>query len=162
MSRSEFYRDDTIQKAYTAKKLLDLAYLIQGQAAEVYRARGMVFPVICSSTLLRLADAGPASVTQIAAVLEHPHQTITQHLNALIKLGIAEKRPDESDKRRFEFHLTPFGEEQAALLKSYNAAAARVFTELDEALSVTLSAVLDGGITALKEHPLAARFEGLD
>lgn len=162
MTRLEFYKDDTIQKAYTAKKLLDLAYLIQGQAAEVYRARGMVFPVICSSTLLRLANAGPASVTQIASVLEHPHQTITQHLNALIKLGIAEKRQDESDKRRFEFHLTPFGVEQAALLAAYNTAAARVFTDLDEALSVTLSSVLDEGMAALKERPLAARFEGLD
>ena len=158
MSRAKFYNSDVIRKAYTAKKLLDLAYLIIGQAADVYVRKGMMFPVICSSTLLRLSRDGPASVTEIARDLQHPHQTIAQHLATLTKLGIAEKRPDETDRRRFEFHLTRVGEEQAALLEQYNLDAAEVFRTLDADIDVDLGAVLDAAFAALERTPMTERF----
>jgi DNA-binding MarR family transcriptional regulator len=160
MSVSKFYTNETINKAYTAKKLLDLSYLIQQQAAAVYTAKGMVFPVICSSTLLRLAAGGPGSVTDIAQVLEHPHQTIAKHLATLEKLGIVGKQPDPQDRRRTEYHLTAFGQDQAALLHAYNREAAQVFSDLDAEISTDLSAALDTAITSLKGKSFAARFAG--
>lgn len=158
MARSEFYRSKIIQKAYTAKKLLDLAYLIIDQVADVYVQKGMIFPVICSSTLLFLSKRGPASVTEIARVLEHPHQTIAQHLATLGKLGIVKKRQDKTDKRRSEYHLTQTGVKQAALLDNYNLQAAEVFQSLDEDVAVDLARVLDASMAALKKWPMADRF----
>ena len=158
MSKSNFYDSDTIKKAYTAKKLLDLAYLITTQVTEVYVQKGMIFPVICSSTLLCLSTTGPASVTEIARVLHHPHQTVAQHLRTLIKLGIVEKRQDQTDKRRSEYHLTPVGLEQAQLLNNYNVQAADVFKSLDEDIEANLGKLLDAGVEALNKRTMAERF----
>ena len=71
-----------------AKKLLDLSYLFQSQVSQVYRKEGM----ICSFTLLFLSSHGPASITEVAQALEHPHQTVAQHFKTLGELGIVQTR----------------------------------------------------------------------
>lgn len=158
MSKKNFYDTDTIQKAYTAKKLADLINLIVQQVTPVYGQMGMVFPVICSSTLLCLSTRGPASVTEIARLLHHPHQTVAQHLRILTGLGIIEKQPDPNDKRRSEYHLTDLGLKQAALLGTYNLRAADVFQSLSDDINVDLPAVLDAGVKALTKRTMEDRF----
>ncbi|MDG1827501.1 MAG: MarR family transcriptional regulator [Henriciella sp.] len=161
MEQPQFYDSDTIKKAYTAKKLLDLAYLILDQVSTVYTQKGMIFPVICSSTLLFLSKRKPASVTEIARALEHPHQTVAQHLKTLDKLGIVQKRPDKTDKRRSEYHLTEVGKVQAQRLDEYNLQAADVFKSLDEDIGADLGKMLDTSIAALAAHTMEDRFKKL-
>lgn len=158
MSNPNFYDNETIQKAYTAKKLLDLAYLIAEQVPQVYSQKGMIFPAICSSTLMCLNKQGSGSVTEIAHILKHPHQTVAQHLKTLSKLGIIKKRADKNDKRRTEYSLTALGKEQAEYLDNYNLQAADVFKTLDEDIGVDLGAILDVGIKALRQRPMVDRF----
>jgi DNA-binding MarR family transcriptional regulator len=158
MNQREFYDNPVIQKAYTAKKLLDLAFLIQGQVTEVYAHKGMIFPVSCSSTLLFLSNRGPASVTEVARALQHPHQTVAQHIATLGKLHIIDKRDDETDRRRIEYFLTDIGTAQADLLDAYNLEAAEVFERLNRDIGTDLGDVLDIGIAALKRRTMADRF----
>lgn len=158
MKQREFYDDPIIQKAYTAKKLLDLAFLIQAQVTEVYVHRGMIFPVSCSSTLLFLNKCGPASVTEVARALQHPHQTVAQHLTTLSKLSIIDKQADQTDRRRVEYVLTDLGASQANLLDEYNQDAALIFEQLDQDIGTDLGGVLDTGIAALKRQSMGDRF----
>jgi len=158
MSQKEFYEDDVLQRAYTAKKLLDLSYLIQSQVTEVYARKGLIFPVSCSSTLLRIHRSGPASVTELARALAHPHQTVAQHLNTLSGLKIIERRPDETDRRRVAYTLTDVGKEQAAILEDYNLEAAKVFEELNSDIGTDLGRTLDQCTRALFRSSMADRF----
>lgn len=158
MNQPAFYDNVIVQKAYTAKKLLDLAYLIQAQVTEVYTHKGMIFPVSCSSTLLYLGKQGPASVTEVARALQHPHQTVAQHLSTLGKLNIVESRADERDRRRLEYVLTDLGRAQAGLLDQYNIEAAEVFERLNDDIGTDLGSVLDIGIRALNSRSMADRF----
>lgn len=156
-----FYDSEIVSKAYTAKKLLDLSYLIQAQVASVYDEKGMVFPVVCSSTLLFLKLHGPASVTEVAKALEHPHQTVAQHLNTLGRLDIVEKRRDKTDQRRSEFVLTEIGEDQSERLERYNIEAADVFTGLDKDIGADLGQLLEVGRTHLLDRSMSDRFSEL-
>ena len=159
MTRLDFYDSAIVRKAYTAKKLLDLAFLIQAQVTKVYARNGMVFPVSCSSTLLHLSKSGPASVTEVARALEHPHQTVAQHLATLSKLHIIGKRTDAADRRRTEYFLTEFGTAQASLLNQYNVEAAAVFEGLDTDIGADLGDLLDRAMAALNARPMDDRFE---
>ncbi len=158
MNSPDFYDDAIVRKAYTAKKLLDLTFLIQSQVVKVYTRNGMVFPVSCSSTLLHLSRSGPASVTEVASALRHPHQTVAQHLATLGKLRIVEKRSDAKDRRRTEYVLTEFGTTQAGLLHAYNVEAAAVFEGLDADIGCDLGELLDHAIAALNIRPMDDRF----
>jgi len=161
MTKNPFYDSKVIDKAYTAKKLLDLAYLIQSQVTEVYRRKGMIFPVICSSTLLFLSRHGPASVTEVAKALEHPHQTVAQHFKTLSKLDIVQNRKDPLDKRRAEYFVTETGKDQADRLEQYNVEAADVFKSLDDDLAQDLGQILDAGRHSLLHRSMADRFSEL-
>lgn len=161
MTKNSFYDSGVIDKAYTAKKLLDLSYLIQSQVSQVYRQKGMIFPVICSSALLFLSRHGPASVTEVAKALEHPHQTVAQHFKTLGKLGIVQNQKDPLDKRRSEYFLTEIGKDQAARLELYNVEAADVFTGLDGDLGQDLGQILDAGRDSLLQKSMADRFAEL-
>lgn len=158
MIHREFYDSAIVRKAYTAKKLLDLAFLIQSQVTKVYARNGMVFPVSCSSTLLHLSKSGPASVTEVARALQHPHQTVAQHLATLSKLNVIEKRTDPADRRRTEYFLTGFGTAQASLLHQYNLEAAAVFEGLDADIGADLGDLLDKAMAALDARPMDDRF----
>lgn len=158
MPHRDFYDSAIVRKAYTAKKLLDLAFLIQSQVTKVYVRKGMVFPVSCSSTLLHLNKEGPASVTEVARALQHPHQTVAQHLATLGKLRIVERRTDAADRRRTEYLLTEFGEAQADLLDHYNVEAASVFQGLNADIGADLGDILDKAMSALDDRPMDDRF----
>jgi DNA-binding MarR family transcriptional regulator len=158
MSHRDFYDSAIVRKAYTAKKLLDLAFLIQSQVTKVYARNGMVFPVSCSSTLLHLSKSRPASVTEVARSLRHPHQTVAQHLATLSKLHVIGKRTDAADRRRTEYYLTDFGTTQADLLHQYNVEAAAVFEGLDADIGADLGDLLDKAMRALDDRPMDDRF----
>jgi DNA-binding MarR family transcriptional regulator len=158
MSKSKFYNSDLIHKAYTGKKSLDFSYLVLAQVETVYRNKGMVFPVVTSSTLLYLSEQGSASLTEIAKALQFPHQVIAQRINSLSKLDLLEKHPDPNDKRRSEYHLTRKGKDQAARLAAYNIEAAAVFQSVFDDAGVDIGAALDSGCAALEEKTMAERF----
>lgn len=157
MRDSSFYNTNIMSKAYTAKKLLDLKYLILEQAAPIYVKRGLIFPVTCSSTLLHLNNAGPSSVTEIAKALDHPHQTIAQYLCKLTKLGLVDCRLDTNDKRRSEYHLTKKSKNQLTKLINYNRESALAFEGLNKDIGVDLSQVLDTSFEHLKRKSLSER-----
>jgi len=161
MPTSPFYDSETIQKAYTPKKLLDLVHLIIEQVSPVYSQKGMIFPISCSSTLLNLGRNGPASVTEIAKILGHPHQTVAQHLNILTKLGLVRKHADRNDKRRSEYRLTKKGSDQADRLNHYNLGAAEVFQSLSDDVGVDMAQILDAAYGHLKRRTIADRFSAL-
>jgi hypothetical protein len=56
-------------KAFMEKRVFDLFLLILKQAEEVYQNKGMLFPVIVSSTILFLASVKSASLSQTAKAL---------------------------------------------------------------------------------------------
>lgn len=161
MVTSKFYNSELIQKAYTAKKALDFSYLILKQVGTVYLDKGMVFPVIASSTLLYISEHEPVSLTEIAKVLEHPHQVIAQRTATLMKLNLLSKQADPNDKRRTEFSLTKLGKSQAALLHKYNIEAADVFQSIFDDAGVDIGAALDAGCDALHQRTMARRFSDL-
>lgn len=140
------------------KMAVDFATLIARQAEAVYEARAMGFPVIVSSTLLYLVEAGPASLTEIAAGLDHSHQLVKQRTDMLQKLGLVRTERDPNDGRRTLFHLTATGTTEGERLLAYRAEAARVFTALSTELGVDLATILPRARMALEATPLAARF----
>lgn len=161
MSTAKFYNSELIQKAYTAKKALDFFYLILEQVRTVYLDKGMIFPVIASSTLLYISEHEPVSLTEISKALEHPHQVIAQRTATLMKLNLLRKQPDPNDKRRSEFSLTKIGSTQAALLHKYNIEAADVFQSIFDDAGVDIGAALDAGNNAMKQRTMAHRFSDL-
>lgn len=158
MKPTEFKEMLDRDPAFMGKMALDLATLIARQAEAVYEARAMAFPVIVSSTLLYLVEAGPASLTEIAQGLDHSHQLVKQRVDILLKLGLIRSRRDPHDGRRTLFSLTAEGATQAERLKAYRAEAARVFTALSEEIGVDLADILPRAREALERRPMAVRF----
>ena len=158
----DFYESQAMKTAYVGKRAKDFNYLITAQAESVYRARGIVFPVVVSSTIYYLYRNGPAAMADIAKALEHPHQTIAQHAATLTKCGLIEKRADKNDRRRSLFYLTRRGKEQAQRLEDLSSEAAQVFGELFEELGIDVAAVLEAAQEALKSRPLIDRFPQAD
>ena len=146
--------------AFMGKMAVDFATLIARQADTVYEARGMGFPVIVSSTLLYLVEVGPASLTEIAAGLDHSHQLVKQRTDILQKLGLIRTQRDPNDGRRTLFHLTTRGVAEGEHLLAYRTEAARIFRALSEEVGVDLAVVLPRARMALERKPLAERFGG--
>ncbi len=158
MSSSRFYDSRQVNKAYFGKKAADLVDLIALQAAVVYQQRGMVFPVVTSSTLDYLARHDGVSAADVAQALEHPHQLITQRIAGLEKLHLVERHTDPDDGRRLLVRLTPKGRKQAELLEDYIAASTKAVDDLFAEIDSDLSAVIDRAILALKQRPFSDRF----
>ncbi len=141
------------------KQLSSLSALIQEQMTPVFAQKGIVLPVICSSTLLCLGRIAPATVTDIAKQVGHPHQSVAQHLGKLLKLGIIKKQADTNDKRRTEYVLTAVGQQQIQKLHAYNQQAEKVFETLAKTLGADLPALLLAAEEQLRTRPLTARFK---
>lgn len=144
--------------AFMAKRALDFANLVGRQAEPVYERMGMTFPVIASSTLLCILQAGSASQVEIARNLNIPHQSAGQKLAILRKLGLVSLSSDPRDARRKPYVLTEFGKAQGDILIAYREAAAEVFTSLSHQIGVDLLDALNRAVAALEGQPLTVRF----
>jgi DNA-binding MarR family transcriptional regulator len=154
----EFKSSISVNKAFMAKRVFDLYLLILKQAEEVYQNKGMLFPVIVSSTILFLASVKSASLSQTAKALGQPHQLIAQRIKILLKLKMISSSPDINDKRRTLYKLTGLGKKQGALLDDYCLEAAVAFNDLSGELGLDLHQLLNQACEALEQKSFAQRF----
>jgi len=144
-------------KAYLGKRLQDLMDLTHAQMLLVYQARGLDIPVEGSSTLQALGPNKSLSLSDLANNLTQPHQLVAQRLNKLLKRRLITKAPDPSDKRRFEYSLTPAGKEQWALLDQIMVDAGEANQALFDEIGVDLIVALENATTTLKVRGLHQR-----
>lgn len=154
--------DASLNRAFLGKAALDLADLLAAQAREVYIARGMIFPVAASSTLLSIADHAPVSQAALADMLGRPHQTVAQKLRDLARLDLVQSEPSPDDARVSLLRLTAAGLAQADALRAYCIDAAAAFAALFDETGTDVSAALAGAVAALKRRHLADRLAGGD
>ena len=131
------------------------------QVADIYTQRGIDIPVELSSTLHSLSYRDGASLTEIAAVLDQPHQLVAQRVKKLIAQGLVVRRRDPDDKRRFELTLTENGAEQARKLRQCMRDMARVYSELYVEIGCDLPAKLVAAMEAISTRSLADRFDDM-
>lgn len=144
--------------AFTGKMALDFAFLIAAQAEEVYKRKGICFPVTVSSTLLYLSRVNAASLLEISTALNHQHQLVAQRIKILLKLALIEASADPMDKRRTLYRLTKEGKHQGEILQDYCKEAADVFVDLSSEVGVNLLETLHQASVALQRNPLLERF----
>lgn len=87
--------------------------------------------------LLRLADGGPRTITELAAELDATHSATSQTVEAMKRAGLVESRPG-TDARTRVLALTPAGEEAVPLVAREWRATEATVAELDDELSLSL------------------------
>ncbi len=158
----KFQKALEIDAAFTGKMALDFAFLVAAQAEEVYKDKGLCFPVTVSSTLLYLTRVKVASLLEISSALNHQHQLVAQRIKILLKLELIEANSDPMDKRRTLYRLSKTGKRQGELLQDYCNEAAQVFIDLSNEVGVNLLDSLHQASTALQRTPLSERFVALN
>lgn len=155
--------DDTILKqAYLGKAAQDLVRVTSDQVADIYDRRNIIIPVELSSTLHGLSQNVGGSLTEIALMLDLPHQLVAQRVRKLMALGLLERRPDPNDRRRFTLHLTNYGQDQADRLCVCMRDMSRVYRDLYSEIGCDLPAAMSDAIKAIGARSLAQRFEAMD
>jgi DNA-binding MarR family transcriptional regulator len=104
--------DDFIQDQGTpffAHMLRRLADELVDGASLFYRENGITAPARTASTLLLLAEAGPSTVTGIAARLRQSHPLVITWVRQLRSLDFVATEQDARDGRRTLVSLTPAG-----------------------------------------------------
>lgn len=61
--------------------------------------------------VLEQLSAGPKSQVQVVEAVYKDPPTVTRIVDVLCRKGLAQRRPDEADRRRFSLHLTGAGTE---------------------------------------------------
>ncbi|MFB9948563.1 MarR family winged helix-turn-helix transcriptional regulator [Rhizobium puerariae] len=79
-------------------------------------AHGLTYPR--ARTLLRLTRKQKVTQSELACELELEQATMVRLLDRMEENGLIERHPDANDRRVKLIVLTPYGEEQAALVKS--------------------------------------------
>ena len=153
-----FVNSENTQKAFLGKHAQDLIIKTSDQVQIVYRERGLIIPVVVSSTLLSISRNKGASLADISKTLELPHQLVAQRAAKLLKLELIEKRADPNDKRRSEFRLTKTGAAQAKILELCMADTAQIYDDLYKEIGCDLPQMLRAAIDALDRKSLQTRF----
>jgi len=153
-----FINSEILQKAYLGKHAHDLLLKSSDQVAEVYKARGILIPVVVSSTMQFLSRRDNASLADISRALGLPHQLVAQRIQKLDRLGLVEKHPDPFDGRRFEYCLTDLGRDQASRLTRCMEDTAVIYNELYDEIGYDLAQLLLDAVQALERKPLITRF----
>ena len=122
---------------------------------------GLLFPSRTVSSVLLIGERGSISAADIAKVLEQPHQLVTQRVDLLIKLGIAERTGDPDDARRKILKLTQLGHTQLELLQRRLAQATQVFDDLFIEIECDLSAIAMRAMSALDRQSITERANSL-
>ena len=105
-----------------------------------------------TKVLVQLQQRGPTRQNVLAAEFEVAAHSITDIVDALERDGLAERRPDPSDRRAKLVALTPAGEGALAVALSARAQLMRgVFGALDEQDRLTMVRLLDALDTAVAE-----------
>lgn len=79
-------------------------------------AHGLTYPR--ARALFRLAKKQNMTQSELACELELEQATMVRLLDRMEENGLIERRPDANDRRVKLLVLTPYGEEQAALVRS--------------------------------------------
>ena len=154
-----FVNSENIRKAYLGKHAQDLILKSSQQVLEVYQHRGIIIPVVVSSTMQFLNRQDGASLADIARALSLPHQLVAQRIDKLRKLDLVEGRADKTDRRRTEYHLNDEGRDQAQRLRQCMEDMAHIYGDLYKEIECDLAQKLLDGIQALERTPLLKRFE---
>ena len=154
------YPDDHPQGgAFLANRLNRLSDLIATQGDELLRDAGLDLPSRAVSLMLIVGERGPLSVADAAALLEQPHQLVTQRAEVLISLGLIERRDDPADGRRKFLTLSAASVERHARLQAFLSDAADVFATLSEEIGCDLSAMVAKTQGALERVSLLDRMK---
>ncbi|KGE02368.1 MULTISPECIES: MarR family transcriptional regulator [Rhizobium/Agrobacterium group] len=93
-------------------------------------AHGLTYPR--ARTLLRLSKKQNMTQSELACELELEQATMVRLLDRMEENGLIERRADASDRRVKLIVLTPYGEEQAALVQSIGEGLRmQVFADID-------------------------------
>ena len=90
-----------------------------------------VTPAQCHA-ILALEEAGPSSLAEVAAALELDSSTISRTVDGLVKVGLADRREDPTNRRRAILSLSSAGRAAAARI---NEACDRYYRSLLSSLS---------------------------
>ena len=148
----------TFHEAYLGKRLQDLLGLSHQQMQQVYEQRGLVIPVEGSSTLQALAPGARLALADLSRDLGQPHQLVAQRLRKLAALELVKSQPDQNDRRRTEYVLTPRGEDQWRLLDALMNEAVEVNRALFAEIGVDLISGLEAATEALEQRSFLERF----
>ena len=159
MSAKEFIKSGDLADAYLGKHALELTARTSEQMQRVYDSRGLNFPIEVSSVLHFLNANDGASVTEIAAGLDIPHQLAAQRIRKLLAFALVEKSQDPHDARRTALNLTRKGREASEGLIACMEDTAVIYRELFAEIGCDLTAALGRAINAIEQRSLIERFE---
>jgi len=146
-----------LHAAFFANKLDRLAGLIAAQGEELLRHAGLDVPSRAVSLMLLVGEHSEISATDIAYLLEQPHQLVTQRAELLIELELIERKNDPGDGRRKILVLTAKGKKQFAKLQICLSEAASVFTALFEEIECDLADLAMRAMKALNNTSVLDR-----
>lgn len=144
---------------YLARASANLSEQLAQQAQRVYDLVDLKIPVAATSTFDLIADQGPMSIADVSRALGRSHQSVSQQVKTLLKLGLLEGRDSEADARARLYELNTEGRAQHDLLTLVKAPIAQAYRGLFEEIGVDLSKVLELATLALADKPLQARIE---
>ena len=154
-----FLSDELWKQVYLSKRAQDLRLIVLRQLQDLYASKGVIVPPVASVTLQLVARTEKPSVSDIAKILEVPHQTIAQRLGSLRKLNLVENGVDPNDQRRTIYQLTKLGAEQFKLLEECLQELAIVYSDMYDEIECDLPKFLSRAITALNDKSISERFE---
>ena len=137
-------------------RLRRLSESIDGDMARAYAACGAKFEQRWFGVLNQLVLNGPATVSELAAVLRITHVSVSQTRDSLEKAGIVVSEPDPSDARRRKLKLTDEGvrlvDQLTPLWRTFDEVALELTAEAGD-----LIACLDRLDDALTRRPMLER-----
>ena len=161
MTSKNFLDAHQSSRAFVANLLDRVANLISRQGEQLLQEAGLAFPARALSTVLLIGERGGASVTDIAGVLEQPHQLVMQRVALLISSGTIERAADPDDKRRKVLRLTAQGVGEFERLQVVLAQADQAFAALFDEIECDLQSVLIRTSNALNRSPILERIQSL-
>ncbi|WP_343264946.1 MarR family winged helix-turn-helix transcriptional regulator [Kordiimonas laminariae] len=161
MTLRNYIDSHALQRAFIANQLNRLADLISDQGEVILEDAGIVFPARATSTVLLIGERGGMSAADIGNILEQPHQLVTQRIELLIKLNIAERVNDPSDGRRKVIQLTSKGQDQFRKLQIFLKDAEQLFTTLFQELGYDLTSIAQETTDALNKSSLRDRMRSI-
>ena len=154
-----YFNTHPLRGAFLSNSLLGLADLIAEQGEDMLRAANIDVPSRAVSVMLLVGEHKEISAADIAELLKHPHQLVTQRADLLIELQLIKRTSDPRDGRRKILILTEKGQTQFDLLTKRLAQVAEVFTSLFEEIECDIPAMAQRAINALSHSPILDRIE---
>jgi len=159
MKIAEFIDSNSLQHAFIANFLNQLADLISDQGEAFLAAGGIDLPSRATSAVLLIEELDECSVADLAKALDHPHQLVIQRVDVLVSLGLIKKVGDPNDGRRKILKLTTKGQQQLEGLKQKLGVAETIFRKLFAEIGCDIIDVLDRIKFELLETSLLERSE---